>query len=118
MEGVSDMSLDIELYVDMDTGGEVPVRVTLWEGNITHNLVPMARAADVYTVLWAPRMVPAGELVQGLREGYDRVLERYPELTQHNPRNGWGNADNLLMLLREYREAAEKHPKAKIGISK
>lgn len=48
------MSLDVYLYVLVDTGGAEPHRAELFSANITHNLSRMAAAAGIYECLWRP----------------------------------------------------------------
>jgi len=45
------MSLDFDIYMDVDTGGDSPHRVYLFEKNITHNLGAMAREAGIYEAI-------------------------------------------------------------------
>lgn len=48
------MSLDVYLYVEVDTGGEELTRLDLFEWNITHNLGKMANEAGIYQHMWGP----------------------------------------------------------------
>ena len=38
------MSLDVSLYINVDTGGDKMKRISLFDANITHNLSEMAEA--------------------------------------------------------------------------
>lgn len=49
-----EMSLDVYLYIEIDTGGSEPHHVDLYDANITHNLSAMADAAGIYYALWRP----------------------------------------------------------------
>ena len=71
------MSLDIWLGMNVDTGGEEPYFLELFDANITHNLGEMADKAGIYDVLWYPEELldwkaypTAGMLIDILRKGW------------------------------------------------
>ena len=115
------MSLGVWLTIKVDTGGEKPHSVELYDGNVTHNLAPMAREAVLYRHLWEPEELgieKAGDLISPLKVGLS-MLREYPEqFKKLNPANGWGNYDGFVIFVAEYLEACIKHPKAIISISK
>lgn len=106
------MSLDITLKLR---------RKTVFEGNITHNLVKMAGYAGVYKACWHPEDLgfkKASDLISYLESGLT-FLKMYPELFQkYNPANGWGNYDNLVSFLNHYLIACKNFPKARIYVSR
>lgn len=105
------MSLDISLY-DPDT------QESLWEGNITYNLSTMAEAANLYNALWHPEEIGAeraGDLIPFLLEGITRLALNKRRFTPFNPENGWGNYENLLLLVVDYLAACQANPYAEIG---
>ena len=76
------MSLDVSLYVYVDTGGEKPERVELFDSNITHNLGNMAAKGGFYYHVWQPEELGikfAGEIVETLRSGIAR-LRKYSSI--------------------------------------
>src|SRR4051812_45346035 len=87
----------LPLFDDSDVFYRVPFVV--WEGNITHNLVHMAREAAIYTTIWRPEKL-------GLRWAWQLRMVLEPKLynLQFNPmlfrpheaKNGWGTYENLV----------------------
>lgn len=116
------MSLDVCLYVEVDTGGPSLRSLVVFEGNLTHNLARMASEAGIYRHVWRPDecegVACAGDLVEPLRAGIE-AMEREPErFVAFNPCNGWGSFDDFLPWLREYLKACVENPKAKIEVSR
>jgi len=113
------MSLDITLYVKVDTGGDQPHFVDLWEGNITHNLGKMADAAGIYYAMWRPEEIGieyAGDMIEHLEGGLDE-LKRQPEFyKEFDSPNGWGRYENFVPFIVKYLAACKEHPKAKIHV--
>jgi hypothetical protein len=111
------MSLDVSVLVVVDTGGEEPLEVELWEGNITHNLGPMAHEAGVYVAMWRPEegnFTTAGQIIPILEEGIRQMAADPDRFRAHSPPNGWGTYDSLLSFMRRYLDACRQHPKAQI----
>ena len=115
------MSLDVELYIKVDTGGEHPHSVRLFEANITHNLNKMAGLARIYECLWSPHengFKTAGDIVPVLEAGI-KAMKADPEVfKQLDSPNGWGRYDDFMPWLEKYLAACQQHPKASIWISK
>ena len=115
------MSLDVYLYIDVDTGGEKKERVYLYEDNITHNLGKMATKAEIYNVLWRPKDIyaeRAKDIIDQLSEGL-RCLKEFPDYFKgFNSPNGWGLYEHFVPFVENYLEACKKHPKALIGVSR
>jgi hypothetical protein len=115
------MSLDIWLYIDVDTGGKELQEIELFDANITHNLGPMAELAGVYLPLWRPGKAgveTAADLIDPLRRGIADMKENPPFFKMFDAPNGWGRYENFLPWLEELLAACEAHPKAKVGISR
>jgi len=115
------MGLDVSLYVDVDTGGKEPIRITVFDANITHNLTEMANEAKIYNYLWRPEELNiqyAEELIEPLQEGIARMLSNPDRFREFNAPNEWGTYDQLLPWVEEYLEACEKHPKARVEVNR
>lgn len=114
------MSLDVDLYIEIDTGGKEKRRVTLYEGNITHNLNEMAEEAGIYNVLWHPENVGAkfaSDIIIDLENGLV-LMEKDPERFEaFNSPNGWGMYEHFVPFVREYLKACKENPKALIYVS-
>ncbi len=93
----------------------------VYNANITHNLNTMATEAGIYEHLWQPGLIgvtTARELIEPLREGL-ALLESDPErFKKFNPANGWGDYEGFCVFVEEYLAACEKHPDAKIRVSR
>jgi hypothetical protein len=94
---------------------------TYYSNNITHNLTRMAEAAGIYMALWRPDelgLTKAAQLIEPLRAGLQKLIER-PELYQgFDPPNKWGNYQGLVSFVKNYLTACEAHPEAFIRISR
>lgn len=114
------MSLDLYLTFEVHTGGPCPHEITLYQGNITHNLAPMAHACGLYDPLWQPSLAFASQgkdVIQRLSAGIAR-MEAHPEKYKRmDPSNGWGSSEVLLRFAKDYLDACMAHPKARIRIS-
>ena len=107
------MSLDVSLYRTAADGTEE----TVFEANITGNLVPMARAAGLYLILWWPAMERiefAEQLCPHLEGGLYRLENLPHHFQEYNPENGWGSYEVFVKFVVNYLEAAEEFPETKV----
>lgn len=114
------MSLDLWLYVEVDTGYR-GTDAPQWssEGvNITHNLAPMWRLAGVYDALYNAQGEVAGGHIATLRKGLAHMEDNPSEYRPLNPPNGWGSYEIALAWLRSWIGICVMHPKARIGVSR
>lgn len=113
------MSLDVALFIKVDTGGNDLHEIQLFDANITHNLGKMADAAGLYDALWCPdESGHAGDILPALVKGYSELKNNPQKYNEFNSSNGWGTYDGLLSFVWRYKTACEKHPLACIWISK
>lgn len=119
------MSLDIDLYYDVDGKDENgnDLQYELWYGNITHNLNRMAKEAGIYEALWRPEELPvppqrAINLVPLLRAGLERLVDEPECFKDFHPKNGWGSYETLVEFVRKYLTACTRYPNAKISVSR
>ena len=121
------MSLDITLFTEAKEpfcshcGNYHQPRTILFETNITHNLGKMAKAADIYSVLWRPETVDvdkAEQLIAPLEEGIGKMTYDPEYYQQYDASNGWGTYEQFLPWLEELLEACKKYPNAKIEVSR
>ena len=113
------MSLDIALYIYVDTGGNELHRVELFDANIIHNLGSMAKAAGLYDALWCPdESGQAEDILPLLVDGYNELKGDPNKYKSFDASNGWGTYDALLSFVESYMAACDKHPLACIWISK
>lgn len=107
------MSLDVTLTVCRPT--------TVYDANITHNLVAMARAAGIYEACWRPEklgITKAAQLIEPLRKGIAQMKADPARFEKHNSPNGWGLYKNFLPWLERYLEACEAYPNADVSVSR
>jgi hypothetical protein len=107
------MSLDVYLYKRQPTQ-------VFWR-NITHNLGKMAGEAGIYEALWRPDEIgitKAEQLIAPLSVGLDQLLERPEHFRALNPKNGWGDYEALVDMVRAYLEACKEKPDADVSVSR
>lgn len=113
------MSLDVSLYMMVDSGGPEPTTVTFYEANCTHNCNVMAEEAGIYMHVWRPdeldEVKTAGDLIEPLRAGIKLMEDEPQRFIALNPPNGWGSYETFLPWLRRYLEACIAHPKASVA---
>lgn len=117
------MSLDIDLFMDIDVGAEELHRVYLYELNITHNLNKMAVACGLYDFMWDAEYTigkegTAQDLVKGLTAGVEDLKNNPDKYKKYNASNGWGVYEDLLRISEEFLDACKCYPKAKISVSR
>lgn len=113
------MSLDVNLMVTQP--------VSVYDGNITHNLTDMAQhvvlsnGLTLYQVLWHPLahgLKFARDISDLLDEGWNILLADPEKFKNHNPPNGWGSYDGLCNFVYKYRNACWDNPDAELRISR
>lgn len=113
------MSLDVDLMVTQP--------VSIYSGNITHNLGKMAKEVKVgegrtlYDILWRPDehgYVYAREISEMLDEGWNILLSDPEKYKRYNPENGWGSYDGLCSFVYRYRNACWDNPDAELRVSR
>lgn len=114
------MSMDFELYGEIDLGGDELYRVCVFDRNITHNLAEMAEKAGIYDALWCgeEKGFSAGDIVTTLENGVRDLRARPLYYRQFEASNGWGLYDHFVPFVAEILEACQKYPKAKVWVSK
>lgn len=93
----------------------------VYEANITHNLNAMAKAAGIYTPIWRPEEIGvthARQLINPLRTGLALLMREPDRFKVHNPENGWGTYDGLVVFVANYLAACEKYPNAEVSASR
>ena len=115
------MSLDVDLYIDVDVGTDKPHQVLLHTFNITHNLAKMAHSCGLYDYMWATEELGfnhASELIEGLELGLAELKKNKQKYEKFNPENHWGSYESLAKVASEFLEACKSFPKANISVSK
>jgi len=115
------MSLDVDLMVVKP--------VSVYSGNITHNLGKMADAVilsnglTLYQILWRPEECSYGytkafEIVSYLNEGLVELIRHPEKYRKFNPENGWGSYEGLVQFTRDYHSACLDNLDAELRISR
>lgn len=94
---------------------------TVFEYNITHNLVDMADAVDLYKALWRPEEIgrnTAKELSPLLEKGLISLIKGKKNLLKYEPDNGWGSHQGLIDFTIAYLQACIEYPNANIKVSR
>lgn len=118
------MSLDVYLSMPVvcpHCGGTISTdSIGVYDGNITHNLAPMAAKAGVYDAMWRPDehgLKLAGQLIEPLKAGLEALRANPAEFRELNPANGWGDYDGLVRFVTNYLAACEANPHATVSVS-
>jgi len=118
------MSLDIELVI---TANDFPFKETVFETNITRNLIPMAEHSELYIPLWKPHLLLhrkkqqqnelyAKDIISHLEKGLTQLKERPFYFKKYNASNGWGKYKQFVPTMEAYLAACKKHPNALIEV--
>jgi len=78
--------------------------------DVTHNLIPMWRAAGVGGALYERKGKLAGDIVPALKAGVAAMRADPEKFKALNPSNGWGDSVSALAFLEGVLAACEKHP--------
>jgi len=95
--------------------------VEVFTANVTHNLAPMAEAANLYNYLWRPDEIgieEAHQLAPLLAAGLKRLLNAPEHHENYTPENGWGSYVVLVDFIRAYLKACDENPGAIITVSR
>ncbi len=118
VQGGWTMSLDLYLH-DGWCGACERYGDQIWWRNITHNLVKMAIAANVYEVCWRSfgppgdkPIVTAAQALPIVSAGIQWLDENEAIALQLEPPNGWGSYQGLRDFLREFERACIDAPTA------
>ena len=114
------MSLDVDLMVTKP--------ISVYDGNITHNLgkmageVKLSNGMTLYDVLWRPDEQEglgfARNISELLDEGWNILLSEPEHFKQWNPENGWGSYEGLVDFVYKYRNACWDNPDAELRVSR
>lgn len=113
------MSLDV--YLETEPCPHCGRYETVYTANITHNLCEMAGHAGIYNAVWCPEecgVTHARQMVKILTDGLTLLAKHPDEFKRLNPPNGWGTYQYLFDFTREYLNACEEHPDAKVRVWK
>lgn len=91
----------------------------VYNGNVTHNLSDMAEAAGIYAVLWRPDehgITKARQLIDPLQTGLQVLLTDPDKYRAYNPKNQWGDYDDLVAFVSEYLAACVRWPDADVSV--
>ena len=114
------MSLDVDLMVTKP--------ISVYDGNITHNLgkmageVKLSNGMTLYDVLWRPDEQEglgfARNISELLDEGWNILLSEPEHFKQWDPENGWGSYEGLVDFVYKYRNACWDNPDAELRVSR
>ena len=105
------MSLDVYLTATRPTD--------VYSANITHNLNKMAEAAGIYEALWRPEEIgitQAGQLIEPLSIGLEKLKADPMYYSQFNASNGWGMYEHFVPFVEKYLEACQANPDAQVSV--
>ena len=109
------MSLDIGLYVEVDTGGDELRSIELYHANYTANVYPMWIEAGVDEALYKSNEMEAATIIPILEDGIRNMESNPHTYIAMNPPNGWGDSVGALRFLRRLLAACKDDPLALIN---
>jgi len=113
------MSLQIELYIDVDTGGDDLHRVQLHFDSISHNFIPLWKKLSVYDSLYKSNDYPCGQISGNLNIALRKMTddsERFMDILPKSNLFG-DDYDTAVTFLAALASVCEVHPNALISIS-
>ena len=72
---------------------------TVFESNITHNLIPVWNKAGVYEALYMSDGKEPIDIVCDLEKGCVDMVKNRKEYEKLNPKNGWGDCEAAISFL-------------------
>lgn len=115
------MSLDVSLYINVDTGGDKMKRISLFDANITHNLSEMAEEAGIYEHLWRSEEIGAAQakdISNAVEKGLSLMKNDPARFKKFDDPNGWGLYKHFIPWIEKYLVALKEHPNAYIEVSR
>jgi len=107
------MSLDFSIYAVRET--------EVFETNITHNLSRMAYEAGIYKQLWRPDglgVKTAGELIEPLTAGLEKLKADPARFEKFNASNGWGLYEHFVPFVEGVIAACKEFPDGRVSVSR
>ena len=84
-----------------------------YDGYLTHNLAPMAKACGLYDIFWSEhKQTFAEEMLPQLKAGYLMLISNPVRFKKYNPENGFGSYDGFVEMLHGFIKICEENPKA------
>lgn len=113
------MSLDFDLVAIFDAGhADGPVRRSIVDYNITHNVSRMWRRAGCYEALYESHGKAALDVVPALEEAVRRMRAEPDEYRKLDAPNGWGVYEQALGWLENVLADCKAYPLAVIEVSR
>jgi len=94
---------------------------TLYDSNITHNLINMADEAGIYETCWRPEEIgatKAKDIIGKLALGLDLMKKEPERFKKFDSSNGWGTYEQFVPWVESYLKACEENPEATIEVSR
>lgn len=91
----------------------------LFCANITHNLIDMAQAADIYKLLWLPDEIGvthAKQIIEPLEKALKLLENKKERFVIYNPENGWGDYVGFFKFCTRVLAACKEFPEAQIEV--
>lgn len=105
------MSWDI--WLEADCGGADNARIEGADWSYTYNTNPMLQKAGIDIKKWPGKR--ARDVIVELGVGIQVMESNSISMRDLNPRNGWGDFDSLLEVLKEIQKYFIQYPTAYIG---
>jgi len=105
------MSVDFYLFAVRKT--------SVYGGNLTHNLIPIAEEAGLYEAIWRPDEIGikhAEELIPILEKGLEKLRSQPDKFKKLNPENDYGSYDGFVNTVEEYLTACKENPDAEVAV--
>lgn len=91
----------------------IMLRTKVEVGDLTNNLVLMAKEAGLYEALYQPELKNircAGELIDFLEFGLGMLRNNPEHFRGFEPKNGWGTYESLVEFVERYLDLCRQHP--------
>lgn len=94
---------------------------SVYERNITNNLINMGNAAGIGDAIWSPEDIKATKakhIIDLLQDGLDKMIGRPEHFSKFNAANGFGTYEGMVNFVHEYLKACKDNPEAFIKVSR
>lgn len=97
---------------ESDDDDAVDMTVCVYKDNITGNVFPMWKKANIDKLIYTYEPLLARDMIGPLEDGLEVMLADREGFEKLNPSNGWGSYDGVVRFLKRLIAACREYPDA------